>query len=362
MSRKIEIDTRTFVRFWLVILALFILVVMVMQASTALLIIGIALFLAIALQPLARQLDKIDKHKERRGASQVSALVLVMVVLTLVVAFVAPVVINETGRFLSTMPDTVSEALNSSSIDRLGEMIGIHDVSAQITDGVRDFANSILTNFGSLAMTSVGAIGSFLTGLVLVIVLTILFMLEGPAILDKGWAAMAGKNDKAAKVIRRMMSRMADVIGRYVWGQMVVAIIDGIVVGMVVFLISIIFGFSAGLAVPMGLISMVLYLIPMFGPIVSCILISLLLFFNAPFAGVIYAVFYIVYAQVENNVIGPRIQGKGMNLPPLIVLIAVTIGMYMFGLVGVLIAIPIAGCIKVFVQEYPSLKALREKE
>ena len=75
----------------------------------------------------------------------------------------------------------------------------------------------------------------------------------------------------------------------------------------------------------------------------------------------IFMVVYIIYAQIENNAIAPKIQGNALDLPAVVILCAITIGMYMFGLLGAIIAIPIAGCIKVLVDEYPNIRmAARE--
>ena len=60
--------------------------------------------------------------------------------------------------------------------------------------------------------------------------------------------------------------------------------------------------------------------------------------------------------------IAPKVQGTALKLPPIAILIAITIGTYMFGLIGAIIAIPIAGCIKVLIDEYPKIRELREKE
>ena len=67
-----------------------------------------------------------------------------------------------------------------------------------------------------------------------------------------------------------------------------------------------------------------------------------------------------MYAQVENNIIAPKIQGDALKLRPVVVLGAIVIGMYMFGLLGAIIAIPIAGCIRVLVEEYPNIRAARK--
>ena len=104
---------------------------------------------------------------------------------------------------------------------------------------------------------------------------------------------------------------------------------------------------------------MVFYLIPMFGPILSCGLITLVLLFSSPVAALIFLVFYIVYAQIENNIIAPKIQGGALNLPATIILVAIIIGMNLFGLLGAIIAIPIAGCIRVLIEELPNLRSAK---
>jgi predicted PurR-regulated permease PerM len=69
-----------------------------------------------------------------------------------------------------------------------------------------------------------------------------------------------------------------------------------------------------------------------------------------------------VYAQIENNVIAPKIQGNALNLPATVVLVAIIIGMNVFGLIGAIIAIPIAGCIKVLIEEVPGLREAEIEE
>lgn len=105
---------------------------------------------------------------------------------------------------------------------------------------------------------------------------------------------------------------------------------------------------------------MTFYLIPMFGQFIGGTLVTLLLLFSNPVAGGIFAVIYIVYSQIENNIISPKIQGDALKLKPLVILCAIVIGIYMLGLLGAIIAIPIAGCIRVLVEEYPNIKAARE--
>jgi predicted PurR-regulated permease PerM len=90
----------------------------------------------------------------------------------------------------------------------------------------------------------------------------------------------------------------------------------------------------------------------MFGSFIGGALVALLLAFNAWGAGLAFIIYTIVYLQIESNLISPKIQGKGLQLPALVVLMSVTIGVFTFGIIGAIISIPIAGCIKVLIEEY----------
>ena len=186
-------------------------------------------------------------------------------------------------------------------------------------------------------------------------------MLEGPKLLESFWRKVgpSDENAKSVKVWRRVVSRMAGVVSIYVSRQAMVALMDGLASCLIVFVLSLFTNVSSGLAFPMGLITMTFYMIPMFGQFIGGSLVTLILLFTDPLAAVIFAVVYIIYAQVENNVLSPKIQGDALRLPAVMILCAVIIGMYMFGLLGAIIAIPIAGCIRVLIDEYPAIRAAR---
>ncbi len=358
MSKQlIEVDTKTFVRFWLVILFFGLLGLFLWKARTGLIIVGIAIFLAIAIQPLADKIKKLLK-KENSTAASVLAYTSIILVICLVVSIAAPVVIDETVRFVGQLPETFESTFGGwAGVNELGDELGISDLQGQILSAVESFSLHFLQNFSNLVFAGIGTISQLLTGVVLILVLTLLFAIEGPSILRSFWDLMSERSkDAPVRAYQHLTTRVGEVIATYVSKQVTIAVLDGLVVGFAVLLLSFIFGFSSGLAAPMGLVAMVLYLIPMFGPIISCGLITLLLMFSSPVAGIIFLVFYIIYAQIENNLIAPKIQGNALNLPSALILTAIIIGMYMFGLVGAIIAIPIAGCIKVIIEEWPKLR------
>lgn len=162
---------------------------------------------------------------------------------------------------------------------------------------------------------------------------------------------------------RRVVGRMYGVVGGYVTGQLTVSAIGATSAGLFVFFLSLIFHeVPSGLAMPTAAITFLLSLIPMFGATIGGVIIATLLALNSIPAAIIYAVFFVIYQQIENNFISPHIQAKRIDLTALMVLAAVTIGLYMFGVVGGIIAIPIAGSIRVLLEEYLEQRAEKDKE
>ena len=362
-ARTIEVDTKTFVRFWLVILGFGLAALLVWKAWEALVIIGIALFLTIAIRPLAQRINRLTK-KDHAASSSVIAYIIVIGILGIVVSMVGPVVIEQTTQFVQQLPATFEHTLGGwDGINDFGKTLGIENLQNEIMTALQSFSSGFVSNIGNALVMSVGTVAKVLTNMILTIVLTLFFSLEGPSIANASWKILEGRRkNSAVHAWKRLAGRMVDVVSTYVSHQAMVALLDGIVVTIVVVLLSFAFHLPGGLALPMGLIAMVFYLIPMFGPIISCILITLVLLFSSPVAAAIFLVFYIVYAQIENNVIAPKIQGNALNLPATMVLVAIIIGMNVFGLLGAIIAIPIAGCIKVIIEELPNLREAGAKE
>ena len=354
MSKTIETDLKTFIKFWLVPLGIGALIFVLYKALTGLIIIGVSIFLALALKPLVRKVNSFFTHhfgkdKKHQTMSAVFAYLIVVLVIGAIIAIVGPVVVNETAKFVQHFPDTFEKSFGGwDGINNFGNSIGISNLQGEITNALTGLSDNLLGLLGNNLVSSVTGVADVIMKIVLVIVLTFLFLLEGPSMLEVIWSSMGARKEdqKSTNLIKKIVTRMANVVSTYVSRQIIV--------------LSLILGFSSSLAIPMGMITMLFYLIPMFGQFIGGTLVTLLLFFSNPLAAGIFAVIYIVYAQVENNVIAPKIQGSALNLQPVVILCAVVIGMYMFGLLGAIIAIPIAGCIRVLIEEYPNIKALKD--
>src|SRR6185436_17510942 len=113
-------------------------------------------------------------------------------------------------------------------------------------------------------------------------------------------------------------------------------------------------------ALPLAVIVFLLDLVPLVGATLGAIIVGVVtLFSDFPIDTIIWAAYAIVYQQVENNVIQPRIQARAVQLEPLIVLISVLFGSTLFGVMGALLAIPVAAAIQITVRETSRLRDTR---
>ena len=355
MSTRIEIDTKTFIRFWLVIVGFFMLLSLVWQAKTGLILVFISLFLALAMNPLINRFDQLIPGKNRTLPTIIS-FIIVVVVVGGILAVIVPAVINESTKLVRNMPAAVSQLSDEYSgvVSVAEEYLHIDNLDEQIETNVKNFSTGFVKDFAPNVLNSVSAISDVLAKTVLVLFMTLFMILEGPKVLKKFWLNF-DKNSRAMRA-KQVIGRMADMVSKYVSGVITVCIIDALVTGLAIFILSLIFKFDSGLTLPFAFITGLGNMIPVFGPIICCVIVAVLMAFNSLPAAIIFTIFVIVYLQIEGNYISPKVQSKRTKLSALVILIAVTVGVYTFGIIGAIVAIPIAGCIKIFLEEYGKLK------
>ncbi|MGB4768355.1 MAG: AI-2E family transporter [Candidatus Saccharimonas sp.] len=351
MKVRIEIDTKTFVRFWLVVIGFAAVILAIYSASTALVIIGVALFLALALNAPVSWLSRHLPGRSRILSTAIAFLA-VIAFLAFVIFLVIPPIVQQTLKFVDTAPEMVRTL--STQWSGFGDIVEKYHIQPQVDQAVKAIQADLgtwVSGIGRGVITSVGSAMSAFAATLLVIVLTFLMLVEGPSWLTKLWGLY--RNKARMKMHKQLLSRMHTVVSGYVSGQLTVSGIGALSAGATVFIITQFFHeVPANLALPTIAICFVLSLIPMFGATIAGVLVSLLLAFNNPVAGIVFAIFFTVYQQLENNIISPRIQSKRIELSPLAILVAVTVGLYVFGIAGGIISIPIAGCLKVLVEAY----------
>lgn len=350
MNVRIQIDTRTFVRFWLVVIGFALAAFAIYSARTALLIIGISAFLAIALSPPVNRLAKILPSKSRVLSTAIAYLVVILL-LGIVMFLVVPPVVEQTARFLQNVPSLVDGAANQSSvITKTINHYHLQSEANQVLNSIKDGAASFASGLGSFVISSIGSLLDMFTAFILVLVLTFLMLVEGPAWLSRLWGLY--RDHSRMKHHRSLMIQMYNIVTSYVTGQLTVSAIAATVAGVAVFVLSAFLDVPSNLAIPSAAIIFVASLIPLFGAMIGALIVSIVLALNSLTAAIIFMVFFILYQQLEANYIHPKIQSKRVDLSILAVLVSVTVGIYLFGIAGGIVSIPIAGCIKVLIEDY----------
>jgi predicted PurR-regulated permease PerM len=350
MDIRIDIDTKTFVRFWLVVIGFALAAFAIYSARTALIIIGAAAFLAVALNPPVNRLAKIFPSKSRLLGTAL-AYIAVVLVLIAIAFLVVPPIVEQTVKFAQNVPDLVDTASQQyAGVNEFVDRYDLRPVVDKAVASIKSDATKFASKAGSILISGIGSIMSVLTAGILTFVLAFLMLLEGPTWLDRMWGLYS--NQHRMRHHRRILSRMGNVINNYVTGQLTISAIAGLVAGMVVFILSLAFNIPSNLAIPTAAIVLISSLIPLFGATIGAISVSFVILLNNVTAAVIFFIFFLIYQQIEANFISPKIQSKRIDLSPLSILVAVTIGIYLFGIVGGIISIPIAGCIRVVAEDY----------
>jgi predicted PurR-regulated permease PerM len=354
MRTRIDIETQTFVRFWLVVIGFALAGLAIYSARDALVIIGVAFFLALALNKPVTSLARHLPGKSRVGGTAI-AFIVVVALLGGFLFLVTPPIFEQSSKVAGSFPTLIDQAQNQwDGLANLARHYGLEGQLNQALDSIKnsatDWGTNWATNVGAGVVGSVGSLFGFLTAAFLTLVLSFLMLIEAPRVLQFIWGAYSDRHKMAYH--KKLAGRMYNVVTGYVTGQLTVSAIDGFFAGVTVFILSWIFNIPHNLALPAAVLCFVLSLIPMFGATIAGVLVAILLAFNDLTAALVFAVYFIIYQQIENNFISPTVQSKTVELSALAVLASVTIGLYLFGIAGGIISIPIAGCVKVLVEDY----------
>jgi predicted PurR-regulated permease PerM len=199
-------------------------------------------------------------------------------------------------------------------------------------DQIVDFLTS--AQFGSGALAGVGVITSFVTGLVLMIVVLFFFLKDGPKI----WRFMLRPFEgRALARAERVGEKTVSTLGSYVRGTASVAAVDaiGIYIGLLILQVP--------LAIPLAVLVFVLSFIPLVGATLAGILAALVaLVANGPLSAVLVVGVVVLVNQLEGNFLQPVLMGRALKLHPLVILLALTIGTVLSGILGAVLAVPIA--------------------
>lgn len=350
MKVKIDIDTRTFIRFGLVVLGFLFAIFFVYKARTPLTIIGISVFLALALNPPVHAISKRLPSRSRVGATALAYFIM-LAFLGGILFLVIPPVVEQSAKFATTVPSLIDQVASQRHL--LDDFVDRYGLGPQLDQAIlaaKNQASNFASNIGNILIAGAGKFFNGIVNLIVIVVLTFLMLVEGPYWMRTIWGLYTDP-DKL-EWHKRLVTKMYKVVTGFVNGQLLVASIASVLTMIVIFILSALFPLGANLAVPLGALIFLTAFIPMIGATLGATIVALLLLLNSPIAAVVFVVYFVIYQQIENNFIAPTIQSKSVDLSALLVLSAILIGISVFGLLGGIISIPIAGCLKVLLVEY----------
>ena len=336
MSVWDALTTRQIARIFFTTAAFLGLLYLLVQIRSTLLLLAIAIFLAVALGPA------VDFFSRRmpRAAAILLTYVLIFLVFSGVLALVLPPVINGGTDLSEDIPTYIDDLRNNDTIRAFDDK---YDITGRLQEEARKLPSRL--GDAATALQSIAA-GVFNTAFQLLTILTMTFFL----LLD-------GKR-MAAFLVRRFGGdkehQMFEVVGRiyrstsgYVAGALTITSINGILTFIILTILGVPF------AVPLAVMMSFFGLIPLVGATIGGVLILLVtLFTDFPSATIIYAIFLVLYQQVENNVLQPFIFKRTVNVHPLAVIFAILAGSAILGVVGALVAIPVAAGIQIVLREF----------
>jgi len=308
------------------------------QLATVFVYIGVAIFLALGLDPIV---SFIERKLPRPAAVAIVVAVVVLAFAGIILAIV-PLLVEQITNLINDGPQMVEDFMASAWFTDVSAQFGstFEDAAEGVLSFVQDPGN-ILNISGGVFAVGAGIAGGF-TGVTIVLILTLYFM---GSLRSMKRVATRFVPAYQRDTFSGLLEDVSGAVGRYVMGQASLALINGI--------LSLIFLSIIGAPVPalLALIAFIGSMIPLVGTLAASIINSLICLFISPVTALIAIIYYLVYMQIEAYVLSPRIMSKAVAVPGALVVIAAVAGGALGGILGALVAIPIAASIIIIVQK-----------
>lgn len=318
--------------------------VLVKELSTVFVYIGVALFIALGLDPLVSFLERFIP----RWLAILAVVLGVLALFAGIMLAIVPVIVKQAVKLVQNFPTFVQDISQSHWFQGLSKQFaGTVDINKSL-QSVQNFVeqpNHILSLSGGLLAVGAG-IASGLTGVIIVLILMLYFLASMRSIKRLAYRFVpASRRENVAQVTEQITQS----VGRYVVGQILEAVLNGV--------LSLIYLTIIGAPLPVLLATFAFLgaLIPLVGTLGAAILISLLCLFASPTTALAAAIYYLIYMQLEAYVVAPRIMSRAVQVPGALVVIAAVAGGTIGGALGALVAVPIAASGIIIVQQviYP---------
>lgn len=308
------------------------------SVSQIFVLILVSLFLATGLNPAVEAL-------RRRNLSRGSAVAVIFSSVILFVVFfafvVVPPVVNQGSNLIENAPQLLDDLMKNGTINSLNDQFGLIDTLQSRLNSVTSDGTLLISTFGGVIGVGQTILSGFFTALT-ILVLTLYFITSLPQAVSLGLSLVpASRRERVGKLTNAVIER----IGLFVGSQILIAAMAGV---FVVLLASIL-GMPSPIAI--GMIVFVVALIPLIGHFIGSGVVTLIALTQSPLIGLIAFVAYVLYVQIENYVVTPRIMKRTLSVPGAVTIISALIGSSLLGLVGGLLAVPVAASIILILDE-----------
>jgi predicted PurR-regulated permease PerM len=339
------VSARVILRIVLTVLLVVFALWLIYLLRTPLTWIFIAGFLAIA---LSGPVSWLHRRTGKRGLSIALVYIALILVPVLLAAILVPPIVEQLNNLINNLPAYVrdlQELVNEN--DTLRRLEEDYNVTAELQKQASTLPGRVGDAAGILSDIGLGLVNSVFAGIT-ILVLSLFMIGSGRNWLD--WVAERQGPERAVW-IKRLFDRIGNAVGNYVAGALGQALIAGVLAYIVLSVLGV--PYAGSLAVVIFLLD----LVPLVGATLGAIIVGIITLFNDfPTVTIIWTIWSIVYQQIENNVIQPRIQAKAVAVHPFVVLTSVLFGSTLFGVLGALLAIPVAAAIQISIVEYNRLR------
>lgn len=307
----------------------------ILGITSVLLTIVVAFFLAAGLNP---SVEFLERRGLRRSLSVTVVILAALGAVALFIVAIVPVITDQVKALNDNIPIWLDQLGENKRIQELNDEYQILDKAKEkFTDG--DFVSALFGGALGFGLKIISAIFN----LFIIVVLTLYFLASLRTTTHALYQlAPASRRDRVAALGDKVIHN----IGGYVSGAFVVALAAG--TSSLLFLS---FTEIREYAVALAFVVALLDVIPMIGATLGAVMVSAIAFATDVRTGIACVIFYVIYQQVENYVIYPRVMSKSVDLPGAVIVIAAIIGAGLLGIVGALIAIPVAAAIVLIVKE-----------
>jgi predicted PurR-regulated permease PerM len=308
------------------------------SASQIFVLILIALFLATGLNPAVEALRKRKMSRSTAVTVIFSSVILFVIFFALVVV---PPVISQGTNLIENAPQLLQDLMKNETINQLNTQFGLIDTLQEKLKTITSDGTLLISTFGGVIGVGKSVLSGFFTALT-ILVLTLYFITSLPQAVNLGLSLVpASRRDRVGVLTNAIIAR----VGAFVGSQILIAAMAAVFV----VILATVLGMPSPFAI--GMIVLVAALIPLIGHFLGGGIVTLIALTQSVAIGAIAFVAYVVYVQIENYVVTPRIMKRTLAVPGAVTIISALIGSSLLGLVGGLLAVPVAASIILILDE-----------